>query len=74
MRTGVHNLTLTELQSGLQMHMPQRQALLPGTVTKSVERGRRMPEIQSLVPSQVKAMTFKIYTCRFLAWCLALIG
>ena len=46
----------------------------PGAVTKSVERRLSMREIEGLVPSQVKPMTYKIDVCRFLAWHLPLIG
>ena len=45
-----------------------------GTLAESVERRPRMSEIGNLVPSRVKPVTYKIYTCHFLAWCSALIG
>ena len=41
---------------------------------ESVERGPHVWEIGSSVPSRVKPMTYKIDTCRFLAWHSALIG
>ena len=44
-----------------------------GTVAELVERGPRMEEISSLIPGQVKSMTYKIYTYHFLAWRSALI-
>ena len=47
---------------------------LPDVVAESVERRPRVREIGSLVPGQVKPMTYQIDTCRFLAWCFALIG
>ena len=43
-------------------------------VAKSVERIPHVWEIRSLVPGRVKPMTYQIDTCRFLAWCSALIG
>ena len=39
-----------------------------------VERGPHVREIGSLVPVGIKPMTYTIYTCRFLAWCMAFIG
>ena len=39
-----------------------------GAVAESVGRGPRVREIRSLVPSQVKLMTYKIDTHHFLAW------
>ena len=39
-----------------------------------VERRPRVWEIASLILGRVKTMTYKIDTCRFLAWRLALIG
>ena len=37
-----------------------------------IERGPCV--IRSLIPSRVRAMTYQIDTCRFLAWISALIG
>ena len=48
--------------------------MISGAVAKSVEGRPRVREIDSLVPSRVKPMTCKIYTCHFLAWHLTLIG
>ena len=45
----------------------------PGAVTESVERGPHVWEIRSLVPGRVKIVTYKIDTCHFLAWPLAVI-
>ena len=41
---------------------------VPGMVAESIESGPRVQEIRSLVPSQVKPMTYQIDACRFLAW------
>ena len=48
--------------------MHARTRTQPGVVPESVERGPRMREIGSSVPDRVKPMTYKIYTCHFLAW------
>ena len=50
-----------------------------GAVAESLERGPRVREIgrwavENLVPGRVKPMTYKIDTCRFLAWRSELIG
>ena len=55
-------------------HIPANISILPDAVAESIERRPRMSEIWSLVTSRVKAMTYKIDTCRFLAWHLELIG
>ena len=47
--------------------------LLPDMVVISVERGPHMREIRTLVPGRVKPMIYKMDTCHFLAWRLALI-
>ena len=41
---------------------------------ESIERRPCMWEIKSSVPSRVKRMTYKMYTCDFLAWHFVLIG
>ena len=46
----------------------------PGAVPESVEHGLRVWDIGTLVPGQVKPMTYKIDICHFLAWYLPLIG
>ena len=46
----------------------------PGTVAELVERWPRVWEIGSLVLGRVKSMTYKIDTCRFVAWHSTLIG
>ena len=48
--------------------------IVQDAVATKVERGLRMQVIWSLVPDQVKPITYKIDICRFLAWRLALIG
>ena len=45
-----------------------------GAVAESIERRPRVREIESLILGQVKPVTYKVDTCHFLAWCLALIG
>ena len=44
------------------------------TVTKLVECEPRVPEIRCSILRRVKPMTYKIYTCRFLAWPWALLA
>ena len=48
--------------------------VVPAAVTESVEHGPHLWEIGSMIPSRAKPMTNKINTCRFVAWCSALIG
>ena len=45
-----------------------------GAVAELVERLLPVQEIGSSIPGRVKPMTFKIDTCHFLAYRLALIG
>ena len=45
----------------------------PGVVAESVERRPLVWEIGSLIPGQVKPMTYNVDTSCFLAWFLALI-
>ena len=40
----------------------------PDPKTELVEGGPHMWEIGSVVPNRIKTMTYKIDTCRFLAW------
>ena len=48
--------------------------LVLDSVAESVERRLPMWKIESLKPSRVKPMTYKINTCCYLAWRSALIG
>ena len=41
---------------------------VPGAVAESVEPGPHVRKIMSSVPGRVKAITYKIDTCCFLAW------
>ena len=45
-----------------------------GPVTESVECWPPMREIDNLLPSRDKPVTYIIDTCHFLVWSLALIG
>ena len=44
-----------------------------GAVAESIEQRPRMREMR-IVPGQFNTVTYKIDTCRFLAWHSALIG
>ena len=46
----------------------------PGTVAEWVEHWSRLWEIVGLNPGQVKPVTYKIDTSRFLSRCSALLG
>ena len=49
--------------------------LKPDVVADSLELGLPVQQVGSWNPSgSVKPMTYKIDTCRYLGWCLALIG
>ena len=45
----------------------------PGSVAELVKHWSRMWEIVGSIPGRVKAMSYKIDTCLFLAWCSALL-
>ena len=47
----------------------------PGVLSESVEHWSRVREIVGSNPGRVKPMTInKIDTCRFIAWCSAILG
>ena len=46
----------------------------PDAVTESVEAHVFKPIVWSLIAGRVKPMTYKINTCHYIAWCLALLG
>ena len=43
-------------------------------VIESVERKLPMLKVGSSNPDRVKPMAYKVYTCRYLTWCSALLG